>query len=126
MAWGLASSHLKPDSRGGGLRHALSYYVSGIRFGRDRTGHFDDRNPAQFQVLTAVADDVYADGNDSNDASEYPTVLDPATLGFGGKVGTSQTVVAALPPTTKARFLKIRVASLGAPIDTTTAALPRP
>lgn len=90
--------------------------VNGIRFGRDRTGGFNDRDPGSFQVMVADADDVYATGNDSNDATEYRTVFDSAAQRFGGVITGAQTLSVSFP-TVKARYVKVRFDAAGAAID---------
>ena len=93
--------------------------VDGIRFGRDRTGSFDDRDPGTFQVLIAASDNVYATGNESNDATEYTTAYDSTKHGlngFGGAIGGPQTIAVAFP-TVKGRYLKVRFSNAGAAFD---------
>lgn len=90
--------------------------IDGVRFGRDRTGKFDDRDPGQFVVEVATQDGVYADGDDSGDALEYTPVYDSAQDGFSGSIGWARTVWAGFAPVT-ARFVKLRVSNAGAAID---------
>ncbi len=90
--------------------------VDGVRFGRDRTGGFDDRDPGQFVVALAMADDVYANGNDQNDAAEYTVVFDSATAGFSGQIAGAQTLRASFAPRA-ARYVRLLVAQEGAAID---------
>jgi len=90
--------------------------VDGVRFGRDRTGGFDDRDPGQFVVALAVSDDVYADGNDQNDAAEYSVVFDSAAAGFSGQIDAAQTLRASFAPRA-ARYVRVLFNSEGAAID---------
>ena len=90
--------------------------VSNVRFGRDRIGHFDDRDPGRFQIIRATSDDVYENGNDQHDQGEYRPVFDSESTGFSGQISGSQTLLATFPAT-EARYLKIVVGSDGAAID---------
>jgi hypothetical protein len=90
--------------------------VGNVRFGRDRIGHFDDRDPGRFQIFLATSDDVYANGNDQNDSQEYRSVFDSETVGFSGQISGSQTLLATLPAT-DARYVTIQFGADGAAID---------
>ncbi|HND34082.1 MAG TPA: TRAP transporter substrate-binding protein DctP, partial [Myxococcota bacterium] len=90
--------------------------VGNVRFGRDRIGHFDDRDPGRFQVFVATTDDVYANGNDQNDSQEYRSVFDSENVGFSGQISGSQTLLATFPAI-EARYVKIRFGADGAAID---------
>lgn len=90
--------------------------VDGVRFGRDRTGAFDDRDPGQVVVQLATADAAYAPGDEQDDTTEYTTVFDSAAVGFSGQVQGSETLRAAFTPTA-ARYVKVRVGADGAALD---------
>jgi hypothetical protein len=90
--------------------------VNRVLFGRDRNGGFDDRDPGQFKIFVALADNIYANGDDSNDGIEYIQVFDSAAFGFSGFILGAQTLEAAFTPV-NARFIKLQVFSLGAAID---------
>ncbi|HNC96503.1 MAG TPA: hypothetical protein PKW90_10295, partial [Myxococcota bacterium] len=90
--------------------------VGNVRFGRDRIGHFDDRDPGRFQVFVATTDDVYANGNDQNDSQEYRSVFDSENVGFSGQISGSQTLLATFPAI-EARYVKIQFGADGAAID---------
>jgi beta-lactamase superfamily II metal-dependent hydrolase len=87
-----------------------------VRFGRDRTGGYDERDPGQFVVQAALADNRFADGDESLDADEYRSVFDSADGGFNGAVAGPSTVRAKFSPIV-ARFVKVSVANAGAAID---------
>ncbi len=90
--------------------------VSSVRFGRDRIGHFDDRDPGRFQIFLATTDDVYANGNDQNDSQEYQAVFDSESVGFSGEISGSQSLLASFTPTS-ARYVKVQFGNDGAAID---------
>jgi hypothetical protein len=87
-----------------------------IRIGRDRNGYWNDREPGQFTVAVALAENAYANGDDSNDANEYVEVFDSADFGFSGIINGPETVQASFPPV-PARFIKLTVQNAGAAID---------
>ena len=89
--------------------------VDGIRFGRDRLGAFDDRDPGAFSVWVARTD-TYANGNESGDSAEYVKIYDSTTQGFAGTLAGPQTVAVAVPATA-ARYVKLVFATSGAAID---------
>lgn len=89
---------------------------SRVDFGRDRTYAYDDRDPLQFEIAVSNQDDVYANGNESNDDSEYLTIFRSNTLGYSGMLLMDETVHAMFPAVS-ARFVRIRVENLGTAID---------
>lgn len=91
--------------------------ISSIAFGRDRLGYFDDRDPGQFTIEVASADNVYATGDSSNDSSEYQLFLDSSTLGFGGLINLGNTLVATSASPMTGRFVKLTFASVGVAVD---------
>lgn len=90
--------------------------INTITFGRDRLGNYNDRDPGQFVIAVALHDDVYADGNSSNDFFEYTKVYDSKKAGFDGVVSGSETIQANFVPT-EARFVKITFENPGTAID---------
>ena len=45
--------------------------IDSITFGRGRiAGAFDDRDPGQFTIEVASSDNVYSNGDDTNDGAE--------------------------------------------------------
>ena len=93
-----------------------SVLISSITFGRDRTDGYDDRDPGQFSIEVAGTDNVYANGDDSNDENEYTQVFDSASAGFSGFVSGPETVQATFAPVV-ARYVKLNVANFGTAID---------
>jgi len=87
-----------------------------VTIGRDRLGGFDDRDPGQFTISVATSDNVYANGDDSNDGAEYTVVLDSSSLGFSGIISGAETIQASFPPVT-ARYIKLTVTNVGTDID---------
>ena len=72
--------------------------INRITFGRDRVVGHDDRDPGQFTISVALSENVYANGDDSNDKNEYRRIFDSATVGFSGSVNGTETVQAAFGP----------------------------
>jgi hypothetical protein len=99
--------------------------INTITFGRDRLGNFNDRNPGQFVIAVALSDNVYADGNSSNDFVEYTEVYDSATVGYDGIVSGSETIKASFVPT-EARYVKITFENPGTAIDEVEAFMVQP
>jgi hypothetical protein len=90
--------------------------INMVAFGRDRLGNFNDRDPGQFVIAVALSDDVYADGNSSNDYTEYTQVFDSERVGFDGTVSGPETIQAQFGPV-MARFVKIIFTNAGAAVD---------
>jgi hypothetical protein len=91
-------------------------FVERVTLGRDRAGAIDDRDPGQFRIAVALADDIYENGNDGNDADEYTQVFDSAACGFSGVIHGAETLQARFTPRL-ARFVKLTVANKGADLD---------
>jgi len=87
-----------------------------VKFGKDRLGYSKNHNPGQFTIEVALNDNVYANGDSTNDSNEYQRVYDSQEAGFTGVVSGSETVRASFKPTL-ARFVKITVTNPGAAID---------
>ena len=77
-----------------------------VTFGRDRLGKLSGHDPGQFVVALALFDDVYANGNNSNDHKEYESVFNSKQAGFTGTISGAETVTAQFAPGT-AWFIKI-------------------
>jgi hypothetical protein len=90
--------------------------INTVAFGRDRLGNYNDRDPGQFTIAVALSDNVYADGNSSNDSIEYTLVYDSERAGFDGSVSAAETVQAYFGSVT-ARFVKITFTNPGTAID---------
>jgi hypothetical protein len=90
--------------------------INTITFGRDRLGNLNDGDPGQFVIAVALADNIYADGNSTNDFMEYTQVYNSEYSGFDGVVSGAETIQANFNPT-KARFVKITFENAGTAID---------
>jgi hypothetical protein len=90
--------------------------VNTVAFGKDRLGNSKDRNPGQFVIAVALSDNVYADGNSSNDYVEYTDVYSSAQAGFNGVVSGPETILAQFKPV-QARYIKITFANPGTAVD---------
>ena len=90
--------------------------VNTVTFGRDRLGNLNDGDPGQFVIAVALSDDVYADGNSSNDFMEYTPVYSSAEAGFDGIVSGPETIQATFSPVT-ARYIKITFENAGTAVD---------
>ena len=90
--------------------------INTVTFGRDRLGHLTDGNPGQFVIAVALSDDIYADGNSSNDSREYIQVYNSSRDGFNGVITGPETVRAAFGPI-RARYVKIIFANPGTTVD---------
>jgi len=99
--------------------------INTITFGRDRLGNYNDRDPGQFVIAVALHDNVYADGNSSNDFFEYTKVYDSKKAGFDGVVSGSETIQANFVPT-EARYVKITFENPGTAIDEVEAFMVQP
>jgi hypothetical protein len=90
--------------------------INTVEFGRDRLGNLSDRSLGQFTIAVALSDNIYADGNSSNDLIEYTLVYDSERAGFTGNVSGAQTVTAQFD-SVSARFVKITFENPGTAID---------
>jgi hypothetical protein len=90
--------------------------VNTVTFGRDRLGKLNDGDPGRFTVAVALKDNVYADGNSTNDNIEYKQVYDSAQAGFDGEISGAETVMAQFE-TTPVRFVKLTFENAGTAID---------
>ncbi len=64
----------------------------------------------------ATSDEVYANGDDNNDESEYVQVFDSKDSGFTGIISGAETLQIYLTPVI-ARFIKLTVANRGTALD---------
>ncbi|MEQ8385866.1 MAG: PEP-CTERM sorting domain-containing protein [Coleofasciculus sp. A1-SPW-01] len=90
--------------------------IDRLTFGRDRLGGFDDRDPGQFIVEVAISENVYANGDDSNDSMDYTEIVDSELLGFGGFIAGSHTIQVSFDPVV-ARYVKLTFENRGTAID---------
>jgi hypothetical protein len=86
----------------------ITAWIDGIMFGRDRIVGYDDRDPGQFTISSALDDNIYANGNDSNDASEYSLVASSWAVSpsFDGYIDGKETILVNFEPV-EARFIKM-------------------
>ena len=91
-------------------------HINRLTLGRDRTGGYDDRDPGQFTIAVAKSDNVYANGDDTNDANEYKQVFNSADFGFSGDIVGSQTLQAKFQ-SVKARYVKVTAHNAGTDFD---------
>ena len=99
--------------------------INTVTFGRDRLGKLTGHNPGQFVVSLAINDDVYANGNNSNDNKEYQPVFNSKKTGFNGTISGAETVTAQFKPH-MARYIKITFENKGAVIDEVEAFMAQP
>jgi hypothetical protein len=99
--------------------------VNTVTFGRDRLGKLKGHNPGQFVVSLAVSDNVYANGNSSNDNKEYQQVYNSKQDGFSGRISGAETVVAQFAPM-EARYIKITFENKGTAVDEVEAFMAQP
>ena len=90
--------------------------INTIMFGRDRLGNFNDGDPGQFIVAVALTDNIYADGNSSDDFMEYTQVYNSDEAGFDGMVSGDETIEARFEPV-KARYVKITFENARTAVD---------
>lgn len=90
--------------------------INTITFGRDRLGRLNDGDPGQFVIAVALSDNVYADGDSSNDYMEYTEVYDSEETGFDGLVSGPETIEANFEPVT-ARYVKITFENAKTAVD---------
>lgn len=76
---------------------------------------YNNRKLGQFVIAVALSD-VYADGNSSNDYTEYTQVYDSEQTNFSGVVLGSESIRAMFGPV-RARFVKITFKDAGAAVD---------
>lgn len=90
--------------------------IGSIQFGRDRTGGFNDRDPGQFTIEVALSDNIYANGDASNDEIEYTLIFNSETYDFNGVINLEETLRASFPPITT-KFIKITTSNYRTDID---------
>ncbi len=87
-----------------------------VRLGRDRVGLLDNHDPGQITLQTALSENAYTNGDDSNDATEYTTVFQTRAPNFPGTFGPGESLEAAFPPV-QARYIKVQVFNFAAALD---------
>lgn len=99
--------------------------INTVAFSRDRLGQLKGHDPGQFVIAVALSDNVYANGNSSNDDREYKPVFSSQQTTFNGTVPDGETVVAQFKPTA-VRYIKITFQNAGAAVDEVEAFLQPP
>ena len=99
--------------------------INAISFGKDRLGQREGGDPGQFVIAVALNDDIYADGNSSNDEYEYIAVYSSKEAGFDGLISGGETITARFEPRL-VRYLKITFENKGAAVDEVEAFLVKP
>jgi hypothetical protein len=105
-----------------------NFLIDSLSFGRDRLNNYDDRDPGDFSIMTALIDTIFSDTNTSNDNFEYTTVVDSSILGFSGSISMNDTILSTFIPI-EARYIMMNFASDGVAIDeieVTGSAVPEP
>ena len=116
--YGNPSSWIPNGSGGGWLKIDLGsvFTINEATFGRDRISHYDDRAPGQYKISVATSENNYANGDDSNDTTEYVQVFDSTSVGFSGIVNLNETIRSTFSPTA-ARYVKMEFSGTGVAID---------
>jgi hypothetical protein len=89
--------------------------INTVALDKASLGSYKDRKLGQFVIAVALQD-VYADGNSSNDYTEYTQVYDSEQTNFNGVVSEAATIRAMFNPV-KARFVKIIFEDAGTAIN---------
>ena len=94
--------------------------ISGVMFGRERVvtneGPFDDRDPGQFIIAVALTENVYENGDETNDVNEYVEIVNSSNLGFCGVINGPETIEVSFEPVL-ARYVKLTFSNSGVAID---------
>lgn len=116
--YGNPSSWIPNGGGGGWLKIDLGSerMIDMVTFGRDRMGAFNDREPGQYTISVGTSENIYASGDNSNDAAEYVQVYNSASVGFSGIINGTETITSSFALTT-ARYLKIEFTGSGLAID---------
>lgn len=99
--------------------------INTVKFGRDRLGKLNDGDPGRFIIAVALSDNIYANGNSSNDEREYRVIYDSRQTGFEGTISGPETVIAQFG-TRVIRYIKITFQNKGTAVDEVEAFLVRP
>jgi hypothetical protein len=99
--------------------------INTVKIGKDRLGKLQGGNPGRFIIAVALSDNVYADGNNSNDDQEYKVIYDSKVAGFQGTIAGAETVTAQFTAHA-ARYIKITFQNKGTTIDEVEAFMVQP
>jgi len=89
--------------------------IDSVSLQKGSVGSSEGNDLGQFVIAVALSD-VYADGNSSNDYTEYAQVFNSEQLGFNGMVRNAETIRTLFPPI-KARFVKMTFKKAGVAIE---------
>jgi hypothetical protein len=89
--------------------------INTVMLDKDGLGSYKDRKLGQFVIAVALSD-IYADGNSSNDYTEYTQVYNSEQTNFSGVVSESASIRAMFGPV-RARFVKITFKDAGIAIN---------
>jgi hypothetical protein len=89
--------------------------INTVTLDKASLGSYADGKLGQFVIAVALRD-VYADGNSSNDYTEYTQVYDSEQTNFNGVVSESETIRAMFRPV-RARYVKITFEAAGTAIN---------
>ena len=89
--------------------------INAVSLQKGSPGTSQESDPGQFVIAVALSD-LYADGNSSNDHSEYAQVFSSEQTGFSGTVSDAETILTQFP-SVRARFVKITFEKAGAAIE---------
>ena len=91
--------------------------IDSIVLGRDRLGYYDDRDPGQFIISAALSDNIYANGDDSLDSTEYVVIYDSSSDSYSGLISGSDSLSVNFSVPVSAQYIKITFTNSGAAID---------
>ena len=91
--------------------------IDNIVIGRDRLGYYNDRDPGQFTISVALSDNIYANGDESLDGTEYTVIYDSTSDSFSGLINWADSLSVNFTVPVSAQYLKITFANSGVAID---------
>ncbi|MBN2589224.1 MAG: discoidin domain-containing protein [Sedimentisphaerales bacterium] len=91
--------------------------IDSIVFGRDRLGYYNDRDPGQFTISVALSDNIYANGDESLDGTEYTVIYDSTSDAYSGLINGPESLSVNFTVPVSAQYLKITFANSGVAID---------
>ena len=91
--------------------------IDSIVFGRDRLGNYNDRDPGQFTIAVALSDNIYANGDDSLDSTEYTLIYDSSSDSYSGLINWSESLSVNFSSPVSAQFIKMTFTNAGTAID---------
>ena len=79
--------------------------------------YFNERDPGQFTIAVALSDNIYANGDDSLDGTEYSVIYDSTSDSFSGLINWADSLSVNFAVPVSAQYLKITFANAGVAID---------